>query len=391
MTSIAPVRAKEEELLWLALKMTPNLGPRRTVELLKRFGSPGRIFQQETRELEAAGLSHQVARSLETGAALDDAVEQQKLLDATGTRLVAWFDDEYPERLRQIYDPPFLLYARGNVALLKEPSIAMVGTRRPSPYGVTVAERFGKELALHGLTVVSGMARGIDTAAHRAALSVQGQTIAVLGCGADVVYPAENKKLAEEIAAQGLILSEYPLRSPGYPQNFPVRNRIVSGLAYGVLIVEGAQYSGSAITARLALDQGREVFAVPGNITTKQSFGPNLLIRSGAHLVMDTSSIVSDLPLLARQELAHRSRQMALSEAPANPDTDEVHPMAKLREATLRVLSFDNPQTIDDMLAALNQKGQVSASELIAILFEMELDGVLRQLPGKAYLRTWNG
>jgi DNA processing protein len=387
LTVASPVRTEQEEILWLALKMTPQLGPRRAVDLLKKFGSPSAIYQQEARDLEGAGISYSVARSIENGAAMEDAIEQQRLLAATGTQLLTWFDDAYPERLRQIYDPPFLLYARGDLSLLAEPSIAVVGTRRPSAYGLVAAERLSKDLALAGLTIVSGMARGIDTTAHKAALEAEGKTIAVLGCGADVVYPAENKKLAQAIVDRGLLLSEFPLRSPGYPQNFPVRNRIVSGLSYGVLIVEGAQYSGSAITARLALDQGREVFAVPGNITAKQSFGPNLLIRSGAHLVQDSSDVLSDLPLEARQQLASRSRQMSL---PVGENSNEdVHPMAHIRSAILNALSHDEPRGVDDLLPLVNQKTHASTSEVISILFELELDGVIRQLPGKFYLRVW--
>jgi DNA processing protein len=391
MTVVAPARTKEEEILWLALRMTPQLGPKRALDLLRKFGSPVSIFQRDARELEGAGVSAAVARSLEAGTAMEDALEQQRLLSAANTRLVTWFDDAYPPRLRQIFDPPFLLYARGDLNLLASPSVAVVGTRRPSPYGTVAAERLSTDLVAAGLTIVSGMARGIDTAAHRAALDRQGSTIAVLGCGADVVYPAENKRLAEEIIARGLLISEYPLRSPAYPQNFPVRNRIVAGLSYGVLIVEGAQYSGSAITARLALDQGREVFAVPGNITTKQSFGPNLLIRSGAHLVQSASDVLSDLPLEARQELARSNKQMLLPEATASAGEDLPHPMARLRGTVLNALSFDQPMTIDDLLEALNRKGHVSASELIAVLFDMELDGQVRQMPGKAYLRSWSG
>lgn len=387
-------RTKEEELLWLALRMTPQLGPRRALELLRKFGSPARIFQTEAKDLEAAGASWSVARSIETGVALEDAISQQKWMEAAGAQLLCWEDEAYPPRLREIYDPPFLLYARGDLSLLKEPSLAVVGTRRPSPYGAVVAERLGRELAEAGLTIVSGMARGIDASAHKAALAAQGKTIAVLGCGVDVVYPSENKKLMEEIATKGLVLSEYPLRSPAFPQNFPVRNRIVSGLSYGVLIVEGAQYSGSAITARLALDQGKEVFAVPGNITTKQSFGPNLLIRSGARLVQSASDVLSDLPVIARQELALRSRQRLLPEmleAEQLEASVPAHPMRQLREAVLRALNFDTPLDLDQLLAALSKQTAASPSELIAILFDLELEGAVRQLPGKAYLRHWSG
>jgi len=384
MTSMTVI-AEQEELLWLALRMTPQLGARRAVDVIEKFGSPSSIFQLESRELEGAGLSISVARSIEAGSAMDDALEQQRLMRATGTEIVTYFDDRYPAILKQIYDPPLLMFARGKLELLDEPAVAIVGTRRPSPYGSAVADRFARELSEAGLTIVSGMARGIDTTAHKAALAVEGKTIAVLGCGADVIYPAENKQLAAQIARDGLILSEYPLRTPGYPQNFPVRNRIVSGLSNGVLIVEGAQYSGSAITARLALDQGREVFAVPGNITSKQSWGPNLLIRQGARLVQEPSDVLCDLPLEARQKLRARGRQKLLVE-----ESDFEHPMAQLRAKVIQVLPFDVPLTIDEMLPKLSQSGMISTSELISILFDLELEGLIRQLPGKAYLRVWH-
>ena len=390
----APARASfklsaEEQILWIALRLTPNLGPRRAMDLLQRFGSPGAIFQREAAELEGAGIPPSVARSLVAGTVFDEAVEHQRLLASLGVSLVTPLDSFYPPLLRQIFDPPILLFARGRLELLEEPSIAVVGTRRPSAYGIAVAERFSKDLATAGLTIASGLARGIDTAAHRGALDVEGNTIAVLGCGIDVVYPAENKRLMEQIAHDGLVLSEFPLRTPGYPQNFPVRNRIVSGLSYGVLIVEGAQYSGSAITARLALDQGREVFAIPGNITAKQSWGPNLLIRQGAHLVQEPSDVLCDLPLEARQLLKDRSRQLLANIGPGRAAGELEHPMAKLRSAVMKQLKPDQPVLLDDLLTAINQTGLASNSELIAILFELELEGLIRQLPGKSYVLVW--
>lgn len=314
---------------------------------------------------------------------MEDALNQQRLMRASGTELLTYFDDRYPAILKQIYDPPMALFARGNLDLLDEPSVAVVGTRRPSPYGQAVADRFSRELSEAGLSIVSGMARGIDTTAHKATLAAGGKTIAVLGCGVDTVYPSENKSLAAQIARDGLILSEYPMRTPGYPQNFPVRNRIVNGLSHGVLIVEGAQYSGSAITARLALDHGREVFAVPGNITSKQSWGPNLLIRQGARLVQEPSDVLSDLPLHARQRLRASGRQRLLGE-----EESFEHPMQALRGKVVAALHFDEPLTIDQLLEKLNQAGQASTSEVIAILFELELEGIVRQLPGKAYVKV---
>lgn len=378
------VMVEQEELLWLALRLTPQLGARRAVNLVERLGSPSAIFQMEAWELEGLGVLPSVARTIEAGSAMDEAIDQQRLLRATGTEILTIMDPRYPPLLRSIFDPPLLLFARGNLSLLDGPAIAVVGTRRPTPYGLAVAERFTTDLAATGLVIASGMARGIDTAAHRAALAAGGKTVAVLGCGVDVVYPAENKQLAAQLARDGLLLSEYPIRTPAYPQNFPVRNRIVSGLSHGVLIVEGAQYSGSSITARLALDHGREVFAVPGNVTSKQSWGPNLLIRQGARLVQEASDVLSDLPLNARQSLREVSPQRQLIEQP-----DSNHPMSQLRAKVLKTLSVDDPQDIDELLPKLNSAGMVSASELIAILFDLELEGLIRQVAGKRYLRVW--
>jgi DNA processing protein len=268
------VLSREEELYWLALKLIPGLGTRTSVKLLDRFRTPQAIFRASRTELEAAGLSGAVAQSVASGCSFEDAAAQQEKLVETGAEVVTIGDSRYPAPLRQIFDPPLLLFVRGRVELLQSLMLGVVGTRRPTPYGIAVAERLAGDLAHAGLTIASGMARGIDTAAHRGTLAVGGDTVAVLGCGADVVYPSENKKLAGEIAARGLIVSEFPMGSTAFPQNFPIRNRIISGLSVGVLVVEGAQYSGSAITAKLAMDQGREVFAVPGNITSKLSWGP---------------------------------------------------------------------------------------------------------------------
>src|SRR3954454_1971271 len=208
------------------------------------------------------------------------------------------------------------MFALGKPELLSSPSIAVVGTRRPTPYGIAASERLSADLAKAGLTITSGMARGIDTAAHRATLSEEGSTIAVLGCGVDVLYPSENRRLYEEIGHKGLLISEFPMGAPAYPQNFPIRNRIVSGLSLGVIVVEGAQHSGSAITAKLAMDQGREVFAVPGNITSPMSWGPNLLIKSGgAKLVQEWTDVIEELPAPVRRKLVTRAQQKILLEA----------------------------------------------------------------------------
>ncbi len=269
----------------------------------------------------------------------------------------------------------------------------MVGTRRPTPYGIAATERLSADLSRAGLTIVSGLARGVDTAAHRSALAEEGKTVAVLGCGVDVLYPAENRKLYEEIGRKGLVISEFPMGAPAYPQNFPIRNRIISGLSLGVLIIEGAQHSGSAITAKLAMDQGREVFAVPGNITSKMSWGPNLLIKDGgAKLVQEWTDITNELPTGVRRDLVAEAKQRVLIETgeldpavnfPGNPVPEPVKALANKLLARLQV---DVPQQLETLFESFDG---VSSSELIGALFDLEMSGLVRQLPGKNFVKVW--
>lgn len=372
----------------MALKMVPGLGTRRAVVLVHQFQTPQAIFRASEDQLAAAGLSGTQARSIASGCSFEDAVGQQERLIKAGATLIPISDARYPERLRSIFDPPLLLFARGRIELLDSICIGVVGTRRATPYGVGAAERLSSELAAGGITIVSGLARGIDTAAHRAVLAQKGNTIAVLGCGVDLVYPSENRKLTTQIADDGLLLSEFPMGAPPYPQNFPVRNRIISGLSSGVMIVEGAQYSGSSITARLAMDQGREVFAIPGNITSKMSWGPNLLIKQGAKLVQDWNDIVQELPPDDRRRLSLQNQREL------NWDRDVVHvtpeksddPQATIKKELLDSLTVDNPVHLDALLETLEYH---SSSEVIAALFELEMLGLVRQLPGKTFVKVW--
>jgi DNA processing protein len=266
--------------------------------------------------------------------------------------------------------------------------LAIVGTRRPTPYGIAVTERLAADLGRAGLLIVSGMARGIDTAAHRGALTAGAATVAVLGCGTDVVYPTENRKLAEEIIEKGLLISEFPMGAPAYPQNFPIRNRVISGLSAGVLVVEGAQYSGSAITARLALDQGREVFAVPGNITARTSWGPNLLIKQGAKLVQGLDDVLEELSPEDRRRLAARRQPELFEEAgerKARPGLPE-GPAGVVSARVLDRLRVDAALHIDQLLQSIEE---FSSSEIIAALFELEMIGAIRQLAGKNFVKVW--
>jgi len=386
----------EEELYWLALRLVPGLGTRRSATLLERFRTPQAIFRASHSELEAAGLPGTLARSVASGCSFEDAATQQQLMKETGAVLVPLGDARYPEPLRRIYDPPPVLFARGRVELLSSLCIAVVGTRHPTPYGLAATERLSGDLARAGLTIVSGMARGIDTSAHKACLAVGGSTIAVLGCGVDIVYPSENKKLAAEISVRGLIVSEFPMGAIAFPQNFPIRNRIVSGLSCGLLVVEGAQYSGSAITARLSMDQGREVFAVPGNITSKMSWGPNLLIKQGAKLVQDWNDVVVDLPQPTQRRLIDEGRQRILNEGLAGtPESSaetaasqasESAPQGLAARRVLEKLKVDSATHLDSLVETLED---VSASEIIAALFELEILGLVRQQPGRLFVKVW--
>ncbi|MBZ5575692.1 MAG: DNA-processing protein DprA [Acidobacteriia bacterium] len=387
--------SQEEELHWLALKLIPGLGTRTSGKLLERFRTPQAIFRASRTELEAAGLSGAIAQSIASGCTFEDAAGQHEKMKETGAVLIALGDPRYPPLLREIYDPPVVLFARGRVELLASIMLGVVGTRRPTPYGLAAAERLSADLAHAGLTIVSGMARGIDTAAHKGALGVGRDTVAVLGCGVDVVYPSENRKLAADLAAQGLILSEFPMGATAFPQNFPIRNRVISGMSVGVLVVEGAQYSGSAITAKLAMEQGREVFAVPGNITSKLSWGPNLLIKQGAKLVQDWNDVIAELPTESRRHLIERGKERILAQGEqfatsgADPSSlvnslgPEFGPIAR---RTLDALHVDSAVHLDHLLEIVQD---TSTSELIAALFELEMLGLVKQLPGKNFVKVW--
>ena len=249
------------------------------------------------------------AQSLATGQSAELAQEELGRASAAAAHIVVFDDHAYPAQLKQIYDPPLVLYVRGNVAALSQPGIALVGTRHPTPYGSGMAERLACDLAARGLVIFSGLARGVDTAGHRGAISAKGKTVAVFGTGVDVIYPKENSRLVDQILAMGgALISEFPLGTFAAPQNFPIRNRIISGISVGVLVVEAAEYSGTRITSRCALEQNRDVFAVPGNVTNKNSWGPNTLIKQGAKLVATWEDVWEELPAEVRLALMPEQR-----------------------------------------------------------------------------------
>ncbi|MGB7189460.1 MAG: DNA-processing protein DprA, partial [Acidobacteriaceae bacterium] len=320
------------------------------------------------------------------GGARRAADQQIEELAKTGADFLAYTDDAYPERLREIFDPPVLLWIRGNPQLLAQPSIAVVGTRHPTPYGTGMAEMLSRDLANRGLIILSGMARGVDTSAHRGALAAKRPTIAVWGTGVDVVYPKENKSLAQQIVAEGgSILSELPLGTFPAPQNFPKRNRILSGMSVGVLVIEAAEYSGTRVTARCALEQNRDVFAVPGNVTTKNAWGPNTLIKQGAKLTATWEDVWEDLSTPVRLQLEAQLGAESNTEPAASLFQQEPLPANEAR--VMGVLRHDEALQLDEIMEKLEP--ELSSSEIFTALFELELAGRVRQLPGKNYVKTF--
>lgn len=384
--SPASAALEGERLAWLALTMTDGLGPTRIWRAVNAGGSAETVLGLPLTQLESLRLPAASAQAIVSGHSRAEAEKEWKLVQEGGGKLIAPVDEDYPERLREIFDPPTMLWIRGDSSLLARPGIAVVGTRHPTPYGTGMAEMLSRDLAAHGLVILSGMARGVDTAAHRGALSATGKTVAVWGTGIDVIYPKENKRLAEQILeGGGAILSEYPMGTFPAPQNFPIRNRILSGMSAGVLVIEAGENSGTRITARCALEQNREVFAVPGNVTSKNSWGPNTLIKQGAKLVATWEDVWEDLPTQVRLEVEERQGVASFAEAAASlfskPDLpeDQAHVFGALRA--------DQSIQLDELVEQL--EGKLSSSEIFTALFELELAGRVRAMPGKNYVKTF--
>jgi DNA processing protein len=375
----------ENRLAWLGLALSPGLGPKRILDAVKELDTVSQVFSLPLTDLEGLRFPAEAAQFIFDGKARRAAEEEWARVAALGATLVSYSCVEYPERLREIYDPPPVLWVRGDAKLLSRPAIAIVGTRHPTPYGTGVAEMLARDLAARRLLVLSGMARGIDSCAHKGALAARMPTMAVWGTGIDVVYPKENKKLAEEILALGgAIVSEVPLGTFPAPQNFPRRNRILSGLSVAVLVVEAGENSGTRVTARCAAEQNRDLFAVPGNVTSKGSWTPNTLIKQGAKLVATWEDVWEELSSQVRLELEGESPSASRAEPTASLLPD---PVLRPQEAmVLEVLRADSSLQIDEILEQLET--QLTSSEVFTALFELEMAGRVRQLPGKNYVRT---
>jgi DNA processing protein len=380
-----PSSNQQEATSWLALCLTPGLGPTRVKKLVEHFGSPERVLAASLTELEATGMQGVSAQLIATGKSLELAQQESAKAAEIGAKIISLSHAEYPARLKEIYDPPVVLFVRGAVELLSQPGIAVVGTRHPTPYGTGMAERLSIDLAAHGLVIISGMARGVDTAAHRGALAAKGKTIAVFGTGINVPYPKENTRLADQILAMGgALISEFPIGTFAAPQNFPIRNRIISGMSVGVLVVEAAEYSGTRITSRCALEQNRDVYAVPGNVTNKNAWGPNTLTKQGAKLVATWEDVWEELPADIQAALsAEQHESIEPATASLFPDTAASPHEKKL----LKLIKQDESIHIDQLLEML--ENEMSSSEIFAALFELELNGKIRQLPGKNFVKSF--
>lgn len=372
---------------WVELNMTAGIGPRAAAKLLERFGSAEAVYKATRAELEQLRLPPEAVDTIIARDLLPRAEAEINAVKRFGGEILLLDDGVYPSALREIYDPPIVLYVKGAWSdCLDRPCIGVVGSRRASTYGQNAALMLARDLAEHGVTVVSGFARGIDAAAHRGALEAGGRTVAVLGTGIDEVYPRDHKKLAAEILDRGgALVSQFPLGTPPVSENFPYRNRIISGLSLGVVVVEAAENSGSLITARLAMEQNREVFAVPGNITSRNSFGTNYLIKgAGAKLVQQWQDIASELPQpiaasLLPPPLSERKHQSAIAERLAFVPEG----LSPAETCVFKLLTPDSPAHVDWLF----DKSKLPISELTAALLSLEIRELVRALPGRCFVR----
>lgn len=357
----------------LCLLSVSRVGSYKVRALVSYFKDPAEVLRASPRELiRVPGIEKKLASNIaHHSGGMKFANSQLKLVNRIGAHIVTIWDNEYPELLKKIYDPPVLLYVMGHVLPRDKDSLAIVGTRLPSQYGQTIAESIARELALLGFCIVSGLARGVDTIAHASTLKSDGRTIAVIGSGLDIPYPPENQKLMDAIAKQGAVVSEFPMGTEPDAVNFPRRNRIISGIARGTVVVESAEDGGAMITASTALDQNREVFAVPGSILEKRSAGPNRLIKEGrAKLVQRLDDILEELgPQIRHGRRGEESH-------PVIPD------LSLFEKRVFDALSSD-PIHID----ALTEKIAMSSADALVNLLSLEFKGLVKQMPGKLFVR----
>jgi len=362
---------------WIALKSIAGVGNITFPALVDRFGSLPAIFAAPVSKLnEIPGISKNIASGIVGFNDWGKVKAELELIDKNEIKIITYQDELYPAKLMNIYDRPPFLYVRGNLNK-NDINIAVVGSRLASTYGKYTTEKISRELALKGLTIVSGMARGIDSVAHRGALTAHGRTIAVLGSGLDVIYPPENKKLFTDIIQNGAVISEFPPGTPPLSANFPTRNRIISGMSYGVVIVEAGEKSGSLITARLALEQGREVFAVPGSIDSAGSRGTNKLIKQGAKLIENIDDILEEIFPQFDGTIVLKPPSVSNSEVIA------AKPAEILSTVDQKIISYISGSRvhIDDLISSTG----LSSADILGALTTLELKGIIQQHPGKFF------
>ena len=361
----------------IELSLVPGIGALTQRGLHDAFPRLSELLRRSPGELEALGLKPDSGSAISSRRYRSMAQEILDWAHREGCHILVRNSEEYPVLLREIYDPPLVLYCKGDLGVLGLPSVAIVGTRRPTYYGLQVGQGIAHDLASRGIVVVSGLARGIDAAAHQGCLDAGGRTVAVLGNGVDVVYPREHRQLTRRILEHGLLLSEFAPGTSPAPQNFPVRNRIISGISLGSVIVEASEYSGSLITARLAMEQNREVFAIPGNLTTPQSFGPNYLIKQGAKLVQVWRDIVEELPAEVRHGILSKEDDHAPAEQRLELTTEG-------ESKILDILLVDQATQFDRIV----QRSGMRVPELSELLLHLEMRGMIRQVPGNLFIKA---
>ena len=371
------------DAFWLALRRVRGVGTRVARLLLEKFGEAPRVFALREEELVAAGVYRPTAKNIVQFAQFEELEKELCELTRLGGSLVRWSDDNYPANLRQISDPPPFLYVRGTLPAGEKDCVAIVGARAASDAGLHMAHRVAMELALKRITVVSGLARGVDAQAHRGALEGNGRTIAVLGCGLDIIYPSEHRKLAESMLDQqgGALLSELPLGSAPVPENFPVRNRLIAGLSLGVVVVEAAEKSGSLITARLALEQNRQVFAVPGSPLTGKTRGSNRLLKEGARLVDCVEDVMEELAPQLTKAAAPRPAPVAGTKVRPEEPIYRAAGREQQLQAVIEHLSPSERVHIDSIV----ESSGMNAQTVLGVLLELELMGTVTQHPGKLF------
>lgn len=374
----------EERYWWIGLNCVPGVGSITSKRLIEAFGTPKHVFSASQGELRSVdGVGGELARRIATFPVEEVLEREVAAVERAGITLCTLHDEDYPPQLVTLYDPPPVLYVRGALMASDQLAIAVVGSRRPTAYGRSVAERLAGELASLGFTVVSGLARGIDGLAHQAALSAGGRTLAVYGSGIDLVFPAEHRELADAIAERGALISEFPMGVPPVAHNFPRRNRIIAGLALGTVVVEAAAKSGSLITARCAMEQGREVFAVPGPVITGNNRGAHRLIKQGATLVEGVEDIIDALPLHFRAMLEEGQAAEGVSTSKPEPASVLVPPAPRVSasERALLALIQEEPRPIDRMI----EESGLAPSAVSGLLVQLELKGLVARGPDSCY------